>query len=257
MPILKRLEYAVAHTFSNLSRSQAKQAINAGKIKVNGKLVRSSKERIPASRTTLLDLHGDVRPFRIHTSVLLFKPVHTLTSTRAEIAGRKTVYEVMKETTCFHPDLRAVGRLDYDSAGVLVFTTDGDLLQRLTHPTYKVPKLYRVVLEKPCSEEDAEALAQGVEITDKRSATAQTVTTRPARVAVDTDDRTCVEVTLQEGMNRQLRRMFHARNNEVLTLTRLSMGPVQLGEARPGEARLLTADEEAALYTACGLKVPD
>jgi pseudouridine synthase len=134
--------------------------------------------------------------------------------------------------------LYPVGRLDADSTGLILLTNDGELANRLTHPRYGVPKTYVAELRRPPAERDLDRLARGLRLDDGPTA--------PARVRRIGERR--VEVTLREGRNRQLRRMFEAVGNEVVGLRRVRLGSLELGDLDEGESRRLGEDEVARLW---------
>jgi 16S rRNA pseudouridine516 synthase len=135
-----------------------------------------------------------------------------------------------------------VGRLDLDTTGVLLLTTDGELAHRLTHPRWKVAKRYRALLEQPATPADIEAFAQGISVDGERWL--------PAELVVGADPRDAW-VTLREGRYHQVKRMFGVRGNRVLRLHREAFGPVELpADLAVGGSRDLTAGERQALYAA-------
>jgi len=140
--------------------------------------------------------------------------------------------------------LHHVGRLDAESEGLLLVMNDGGLSHRLTHPSFGVAKRYLVELDGQLKRADSRALRDGVELDDgvARVDNLQVVDTTPAR--------TLVEVEIHEGRNRILRRMFEQLDLQVVRLVRLSVGPIRLGELKPGRVRHLNAAEVRALYAA-------
>jgi 23S rRNA pseudouridine2605 synthase len=157
-------------------------------------------------------------------------------STAREPGGRPAVVELVDSEVRLYP----VGRLDADSTGLLLLTNDGELANRLTHPRYEVPKAYRVELRRPPADADLQRLASGVELEDGMTA--------PADVRRLGERE--IEVVLREGRNRQVRRMAEAVGNEVVSLRRVCFGPIELGGLSEGGARLLSANEVAALRRA-------
>jgi 16S rRNA pseudouridine516 synthase len=234
--------------------ADAQLLIIRGKVLVNGTKARNASH-IEATRDTLVTVNDEVREFRQFHHVLYHKPFETLTSRRAEIAHRKTVYESLSELPVFREDLRAVGRLDYNTTGVLIFTSDMELLQRMTHPEYHLPKSYECNLVRPCSLSDVASFKIGFRLASKRRPNEVDVT-EPAELVTEPGSLKAT-VTIHEGMHHQVKRMFHAVQNEVVRLKRIAMGPVKLEDSLlPGAARYLTWDEHDALYRAVGLKPP-
>ena len=136
--------------------------------------------------------------------------------------------------------LYPVGRLDVDSTGLLLLTNDGELANRLTHPSYEVEKAYWVEFRRPPSESDLRRLASGVELEDGMTAPA----------GVERVGEREVEIVLREGRNRQVRRMAEAIGNDVVALRRVRFGPLELGDLALGASRRLGADEVAGLAAA-------
>jgi 23S rRNA pseudouridine2605 synthase len=155
----------------------------------------------------------------------LYKPRGVVTTARDEL-GRAGVLDLMPRL----PGLHTVGRLDRDSEGLLILSTDGDLTLRLTHPRYEHEKEYRVWAPEDVSDAEIERLASGVELEEGR--------TSPARVE---RARGGLYVTLREGRNRQVRRMLAALGHDVTRLVRVRFGGLFLGDLRPGEFVTLDA----------------
>ncbi|MGC8904257.1 pseudouridine synthase, partial [Thermus sp.] len=218
------------------SRKEAARLVRAGKVRVLGQVVRDPGFRLPEGAG--VEVEGKPLEVRRHHHVLLYKPRGFVTS-RAE---GPSVYALLEGFPT--RDLSPVGRLDKDAEGLLLFTTDGELLHRLTHPRHKVEKRYLVHLERPVGPEDVEAFREGIFLYGEK--------TLPAEL-FPLEDPTWAEVVLREGRFHQVKRMFQARDNRVLYLKRLSLGPLGLGDLSPGKARFLTEEEEKALYAAVGL----
>ncbi|WP_038058395.1 pseudouridine synthase [Thermus amyloliquefaciens] len=218
------------------SRKEVARLVRAGRVRVAGEVVRDPGFHVPEG--VPLELDGKPLAVRRHHHVLLHKPAGYVTS-RSE---GPSVYALLQGFPT--RDLSPVGRLDKDTEGLLLFTTHGELLHRLTHPRHKVEKRYLVHLERPATAEDQEAFRQGLFLDGARLL--------PAELSWDQDP-TRVELVLREGRFHQVKRMFQARGNRVLYLKRLSLGPLELGDLPQGEARYLTPEEEAALYRAVGL----
>jgi 23S rRNA pseudouridine2605 synthase len=155
-------------------------------------------------------------------------------STAREPGKRRPVVDLVRSEVRLYP----VGRLDADSTGLLLLGNDGELANRLTHPRYEVAKAYRVDLLRPPSEDDLRRLAAGVELDDGPTAPAEVRRLGKRRI----------EIVLREGRNRQVRRMAEVVRNEVVALSRVRFGPLELGDLPEGEARRLDADEIASLW---------
>jgi len=190
-----------------------------------------------------------------HVYVMLNKPARVLTSARDEPgADRKTVVDLVP-----HPSgakLFPVGRLDFETTGLLILTNDGELANRLTHPRYGVPKTYRATVKGRLDAAAAAELESGIVLTDRRDG-ATVGASRTNRAGVEIvhaeADRTVVDVTLYEGRNRQVRRMLASIGHEVRALERTAMGPVRLKGVARGHWRELTAREVGALRRATAM----
>ncbi len=147
----------------------------------------------------------------------------------------------------WHSHVFPVGRLDKATTGLLLLTSDGDLTFRCLHPSHHVPKTYRVTVGKAPHEKTLRQLRQGVELEDGLTAPAEVWLKRT------TPEGAQVEITIHEGRNRQVRRMFGTVGHPVLALERLSMGPLRLGDLPQGQWRELTEGEVRELREACDL----
>lgn len=202
--------------------------IAAGKVRVNDSVVRMLGTLV--SEDDRVDVDG-VRAVRslAKTYVALHKPVGVVTTMR-DPQGRRTVRELLPPGI---PRVVPIGRLDYETSGVLLLTNDGDLAYRLLHPRFGVEKTYRATVSGRLKPEEMQALADGMQLEAFR--------THPCRVRLLAFHRgqSTVELTLHEGKNRQVRRMLETLGHSVLSLERIRFGPVVLGELRPGQSRFL------------------
>jgi 23S rRNA pseudouridine2605 synthase len=228
-----RLAKYLAHA-GVASRRAAETLIVAGRVRVDGELVRDPARDVDEQNRVAVDgreLGGAEAP----VVYALHKPVGTL-STARDPGGRPTVVELVPERRRLYP----VGRLDADSSGLILLTNDGALANRLTHPRYEVPKTYRVrVAHGPISERALSALCGGVQLDDGPTAPASA---RRLRGAGDE-----LELTIREGRNRQVRRMCEAVGYPVLALQRVAFGSLRLGALAAGEHRRLAGRELQAL----------
>jgi 23S rRNA pseudouridine2605 synthase len=184
----------------------------------------------------------DGKPLRAasRTYILLYKPKGYLT-TYKDPEGRPTVYDLLADAGSW---LAPVGRLDLDTSGLLLLTNDTVFAERITNPDHKVPKTYQVKTALLVSDEQIGQLRQGVQLNDGP--------TRPALVdrLRDGPKHSHLEITITEGRNRQVRRMFEAIGNKVSKLVRTAIGPIRIGDLQIGKWRALTSDEIRALgYT--------
>jgi 23S rRNA pseudouridine2605 synthase len=232
-PGTMRLARHLAHA-GVASRRAAERLIAEGRVAVDGDLVRDPALAVGPKAAVTVDGHP-VRGFEARVTFALNKPVGVL-STAHDPQGRRTVVQLVDSSARLYP----VGRLDADSAGLILLTNDGELANLLTHPRYEVPKTYRVRLASPVGRRALDALRRGVALEDGP--------TGPARVK--RVDATTLEVTIREGRNRQVRRMCAAVGAPVASLTRVAFGPLTLAGLAPGSARRLTDRELAALRAA-------
>jgi pseudouridine synthase len=221
------------------SRRASEQMILEGRVTVNGEVVRELGTKADPDTDTI---KVDGRRVNTHVRqryVVLYKPRGYVT-TRSDPEGRRTVMDLIGEGAYIYP----VGRLDYDSEGLLLLMTDGDLAARLMHPRHEVPKVYEVIVMGTPDPRAIEKLRRGVYIDGRK--------TSPAEVRVGSTVKsqrptTLLTITLHEGRNRQIRKMCSAVGLPVRDLRRIRMGPIGLGRLKPGQWRDLTPAEVAQL----------
>ncbi|HTU70012.1 MAG TPA: pseudouridine synthase [Candidatus Baltobacteraceae bacterium] len=222
------------------SRRRADELIARGKVRVNGKVVRELGTIVVPE--DLVDVSGTaIRPVEESAYLVLHKPAGVMTTMR-DPQGRRTVADLLPKRT---PRLVPVGRLDYDTAGVLLMTNDGDLTNRLLHPRYGVEKTYRATIGGRLSPEEVKRVHEGVTL--DRGERAEAAKVRVVAVRAGTS---VIDVTVHEGRNRQVRRMFESLGHPVQALVRLRFGPVSLGDLPAGHSRELTPRELSALRRA-------
>ncbi len=228
------------------SRREVGHLVRAGKVTVDGESERDGARRIDPLRQEIA-VNGAVLPPRIQWHLLCHKPQNVVTSTSDP--RDPCLLDLIPEAV-WRADYSPVGRLDKDTTGLIWLTTDGELIHRLTHPRWKLPKRYRVTLRDPATPEDIRAFTTGEIVLDGEPVL-------PAFLDLGSDPRE-VGVTLREGRYHQVKRMFHARGNEVLALARVGFGPLTLGPDLPvGSFRLPSDAEERAMYAAVSLQSPD
>ena len=218
------------------SRRAAEDLIFRGRVEVNGAVVTEQGLRVdPASDVIRVD-GKRIPPQRAHLYVVLNKP-RGVVSTLADPQGRPTVADYLgRRGRLFH-----VGRLDADTEGLLLLTNDGDFAQRMAHPSFEVPKTYVAEVAGQVTEATLKRLRAGVTLEDGPVQADRT------RLVQRLDDRSLVRITLHSGRNRVVRRMFEAVGHPVRQLSRIGIGPVRLGDLKPGEVRDLTREELGAL----------
>jgi 23S rRNA pseudouridine2605 synthase len=237
-PTLKTLDRVLSKA-GIASRTEACEWIQAGRIAVNGQIVRDPEHWVNLNRDRIRLDGKPVRPEK-KLCLLLYKPKGYLT-TYNDPDGRPTVYDLLKEVKQW---VFPVGRLDQETSGLLLVTNDADLAEHITNPEHKVPKTYLVKTATVLSPEQMDRLRHGVQLKDGM--------TRPAQVrhVRDSASKTFLEITISEGRNRQIRRMVEAVESHVLKLVRTAIGPVRIGNLQIGQYRTLSADEVQVLRNA-------
>lgn len=230
------------------SRRGVEALIQSGRVMVDGRIVTDLTCRVdPASQAVAVDGQPAILPAA--TRVYAFhKPLHVVCTLRPQ--GSQVGLEEFRREADLPTRFMPVGRLDQDSSGLLLWTDDGHLAQALLKPRSEVWKTYLVELAQPLGERAARRLTGGTIVLDGRAVL-------PCRLEADPGGnlRRCL-LHLHEGRKRQIRRMIAAIDNRVVTLTRIAIGPVQLGRLHPGGFRRLRPDEAAALRQAAGLDAP-
>jgi 23S rRNA pseudouridine2605 synthase len=221
------------------SRRRSEELIAAGLVRVNGSVVRELGTSVADG--DVVEFSGRIVAPALEASYLVMnKPLGVVTTMR-DPEGRRTVADVLRGHAV-QQRVVPVGRLDYDTAGVLLLTDDGALAHVLTHPRFGVEKTYRVTVRGRLAPDQIAALQRGVKLDDGAAAPAQ------LRVIATRRDLSTVDVTIHEGRNRQVRRMFEELDRPVTGLTRLRFGPIALGDLAPGDVRAATGREVAALH---------
>ncbi len=230
-----RLQKYLAHA-GVASRRKAEEFITAGHVRVNGKTVRELGTSVATGDRVEFGGAVVVVP-DVKRYIVLHKPEKVMTTMR-DPAGRRTVASIVpREGGRVVP----VGRLDYDTSGLLFLTNDGDLAHVLTHPKFGVEKTYRAIVAGRLQGEDMKKFLAGIRLDDGRSRPAKIRVVRAGPAASE------VDVTIHEGRNRQVRRMFEATDHPVLSLVRLKFGPLSLGDLPVGNWREATDRELSAM----------
>ena len=216
------------------ARRKCEEIIAAGRVSVNGQVITEMGTQVEDGDAVMVD-GVLIAPEEEKRYILYHKPAGEVT-TVSDDKGRETVMDRFKD---FPVRLYPVGRLDYDSEGLLLLTNDGGLAQRLTHPSCEVDKVYLARVTGNPSNEAIDRLRRGVFMEgDERRTYPAT-----ARVVRDESLFSDIVVTIHEGRNRQVRRMFDAIGHKVLLLRRIRFGPLELGDLKRGQWRELTAQE--------------
>ncbi|MCQ2567514.1 MAG: rRNA pseudouridine synthase [Mogibacterium sp.] len=209
------------------SRRKADELIEEGKVRVNGSVLLNPGYHVEEG--DVVEVNGvRIEPEEKMVYYLLNKPVGYVTSTYDK-EGRPTVMELVPDNVRVFP----VGRLDYNTSGLLIMTNDGELSNKLMHPSHEFDKRYLVRASGIVSRAAAARLAEGIDIGG--------FVTSPAEVELLRHDRnsTVAQITIHEGKNRQVRRMFKAIGHPVLELTRVGLGKLEIGKLAVGQCRKL------------------
>lgn len=214
------------------SRRKADELIIEGKVKVNGKICEPGYD-VDISNDHVAVNGKTINLVKTYEYYVINKPKGYITSVNDE-KGRKTVMDLLPSNLT---RLFPVGRLDYDTEGLLILTNDGDLTYKLTHPKNEIPKTYLVKTEKPVTEKDLSLLRGGVVIDGVR--------TKKCNVHLIETNKSGskLHITITEGRNRQIRKMFEAVNNSVDFLKRIKIGELKLTGLNRGEYRKLNNEE--------------
>ncbi|MGC1176940.1 MAG: pseudouridine synthase [Candidatus Saccharimonadales bacterium] len=217
---------------TGLSRRAADQAISEGRVAINGRPPSSGTDVGDSDSVTL-----DNQPVTATTTtltIMLNKPVGYVCSRDGQ--GSKTVYDLLPEK---YRSLKPVGRLDKDSSGLLLLTTDGELTNQLTHPRYQKEKVYEITLDKPLAAADQRHIEQGVAVDDYvsrlRLLRSENLSSAPVKNKGLNAGNHAWRVTMAQGRNRQIRRSFAALGYTIQTLRRTHFGPYELGTLPKGQ----------------------
>jgi pseudouridine synthase len=210
------------------SRRKCEELILAGRISVNGKIVNTLGVKIDPE-VDVIKCDGKRIKIERKVYILLNKPKGYVT-TLSDPQGRPTILSLLEGVK---ERIYPVGRLDYNSEGLLFLTNDGDLANKLIHPKYKIPKTYLVKFKGKIEEEDINCLKKGIKLNGKK--------TLPAKVSIEKrlPKNTILKITLIEGKKRQIRRMGEVIKHHVISLKRVQFGPFKLGNLKKGEYRYL------------------
>lgn len=220
------------------SRRFCEQLISEGRVTINGRAVRELGSKAVAGKDRI---RVDGKPIVLEQEKVYFmlhKPAGYIT-TLSDPEGRKKAIDLFPKEKL--PRIFSVGRLDYNSEGLLLFTNDGDLMQALLHPSKEITKLYRVKVKGRIGDKELQKLRQGIFLTEGK--------TSPAKVKFleAVEKNSWLELEIKEGRYRQIRRMCEKIGHPVLRLIRVALGPLNLGNLKSGSFRLLTAKEVKAL----------
>ncbi|MGB9767388.1 MULTISPECIES: pseudouridine synthase [Dictyoglomus] len=217
------------------SRRKAEELILEGRVKVNGKVIRTLGVKIDPEKDVVEVDNKIIKPEK-KLYIALYKPVGYLSSLYDPF-GRRTIKDLLKDKLSSR--VYPVGRLDFDSEGLLLCTNDGEIANFVIHPRYKIPKIYEVLVNGIPKEEELKKFREGVILEEGK--------TLPAEFEVvwknSKTKRSLLKVVLYQGWKRQIRRMLALFGYEVLKLKRIQIGEIRLGNLKPGEFRFLNDEE--------------
>ena len=208
-------------TYGHSSRRKAEELIEQGRVKVNGKTIKLGDKALETDSITV-DNKIIKKPRKVY--IAFNKPRGCLTALND--SHLKTIFDYIKLKDRVFP----VGRLDYNTSGLLLLTNDGDFANSIAHPSNEIKKTYRVRLDQPLGSSQTRAIEEGVLLDDGK--------TSPAKIF--RLDATTLEITIHEGKNRIVRRIFEALGTKVLSLERIRIGKLELADLKPGRYRPLT-----------------
>ena len=233
---MERLQKIIANS-GYCSRRKAEELIINGKVKVNGETINTLGSK--ASYADTIIINGVTLKLEPKEYVLLYKPREVVSSVHDD-KGRKTVVDIVESENRLYP----VGRLDYDTSGLLLLTNDGELTNLLIHPSHEVEKVYVVKIEEAVSPQLVKSLENGVLIDGKK--------TGKAKVKIKKIDKkkksSLIELTIYEGKNHQVKKMFEAIGYKVSKLKREKFAGLTLDGLKSGEYRHLNIKEVKKLY---------
>ena len=204
------------------SRRKAEEMILQGKVKVNGRIVRELGSKIIPGKDVVTVNNKRIYEKEKYIYIKLYKPEGYVTTVKDQF-NRKTVIDLISIKERIYP----VGRLDYDTSGLLLLTDDGDLANKLMHPKYRIYKTYNAEIKGSLSNDSINLLRTGLLIDGYKTA--------PAKVKLlkQSQNNSYVEISIHEGKNRQVRKMFEAVGHKVVKLKRISFGNIVLGNMKP------------------------
>ena len=231
-----RLQKLIAGT-GLASRRKAEEMIAAGRVMVNGKTVTEFGIKVDPARDHVKVDGKHLSAAQPFVYLMLNKPKNVV-STLDDPGGRTTVNDYLRGVSV---RVFPVGRLDFDSEGLMLLTNNGDLAQAMLHPRYHVPKTYLIKVKGVLTDEEIRSLEQGVRLEDGMTSPAQVKKVRKVEA------NSWLEITISEGRKHQVKRMLEAVGHPVIKLLRIRMGSLSLGDLQPGEFRFLTDREANAL----------
>ena len=233
---MERLQKLIAES-GYTSRRKAEELIVGGKVKVDGQVVKELGTKV--NKDVKIEIEGKLLKLEQKEYYLLNKPREYICSLDDE-KGRKIVTDLIATKARIYP----VGRLDYDTTGLLILTNDGELTNILSHPSSGVEKTYLAKIEGILSSEEILKLKKGIVI-DNKKCNIKRVKVRKRDKIKNTD---MVEIIIEEGRNHIVKRIFESLNHEVIKLTRTRYANLELGDLKSGDYRILSNNEVRKLY---------
>ena len=218
------------------SRRKCEEIILSGEVKINDNIVSELGVKIDPEKDTVTYKGNIIKPEENKLYIMLNKPEGYITSVKDE-KGRKTILDLVKVEERIYP----IGRLDYDSSGLILLTNDGDIYNKIIHPRVNIGKKYIATCRGEFSKEEIKRFESGIDIGGY-------ITAEAKMTLLDIEKKnnlvnSVVEIIIHEGKNRQIRRMCEALGHEVLSLKRVEVGNIKLGYLKKGQWRVLTEEE--------------
>jgi 23S rRNA pseudouridine2605 synthase len=222
------------------SRRNADELIESGGVRINGKVVKDLGRTIDTEKDRV-EVMGNVLEPELKRHIILYKPKLFITALGEGQDKKQTIEELIKDI----PErVFPVGRLDYDAEGLIILTNDGDLANKILHPRYELPKVYRARVRGRIAKDTFEKMKNGTELEDG--------TAKPdwIKIVKNENESTTVELSFHEGRNHLVKRYFAKFGHPVTQLTRMSVGPIKIGNLERGRWRDLTDSEMRMLNKA-------
>lgn len=229
--MLMRLQKYIAEA-QVASRRKAEEMIGEGRVWVNGEKITELGTKVESDRDVVTVDGKEIHICEKMVYIMLNKPEGCVTTVKDQF-NRKSVMDYVKDV---NERIYPVGRLDYDTSGLLIMTNDGELTYRLTHPKHNVVKTYIAEVDREPDKRDMEKFRKGIVIDGRKTAEAEIK-------IIEKGKKTVLEIRIREGRNRQVRKMCAAINCKVIKLKRISTGKLELGELEKGRYRYLTEEE--------------
>lgn len=224
------------------SRRKSEELILSGQIKVNGTIITELGTKVNIDKDVVEYNNKVIKQEENKLYIMLNKPEGYITSSSDE-KGRKTVLDLIDVEERIYP----IGRLDYDSSGLLLLTNDGDIYNKIIHPRVAIDKKYIAICEGKFTDKELEKFKNGIDIGGYITSNANIEIIDEENITMknsgENSVRSTVEITIHEGKNRQIRRMCSSLNHDVVALKRISVGNIKLGNLKKGSWRMLTEEE--------------